>query len=104
MSTRSRRTSSTSTRSGARCTRRPAPNHGGAQLLSFTGAVFEAPIVARVRITSGDAAFTATSTDITVAGTQDLVAMDDFVYGEPRPLGPDAQVTVGNDFFRSAQN
>src|SRR5881409_41797 len=58
-----------------------APNHGGAQLLSFTGAVFEAPIVARVRITSGDAAFTATSTDITVAGTQDLVAMDDFVYG-----------------------
>ena len=81
-----------------------APNHGAAQLLSFTGAVFEAPIVARVRITSGDAAFTATSTDISVAGTQDLVAMDDFVYGEPRPLGPDAAVTVGNDFFRSGQN
>jgi plastocyanin len=82
-----------------------APNHAGAQLLSFTGAVFEAPIIARVRITSGDAGFTAASTDISVAGgTQDLVAMDDFVYGEPRPLGADVQVAVGNVFFRSGQN
>jgi plastocyanin len=82
-----------------------APNHAGAQLLSFTGAVFDAPIVARVRITSGDAGFTATSTDISVAGgTQDLVAMDDFVYGEPRPLGADVQVAVGNNFFRSGHN
>jgi plastocyanin len=81
-----------------------APNHAGAQLLSFTGAVFEAPIVARVRITSGDAALTATITDISDGGTQDLVVMDDFLFGEPRPLGPDANVTVGNTFFRSAQN
>ena len=81
-----------------------APNHAGAQLLSFTGAVFEAPIVARVRITSGDAALTATSTDVSAGGTQDLVVMDDFLYGEPRPLGPDVHVTVGNIFFRSAQN
>jgi len=82
-----------------------APNHTGAQLLlSFTGAVFEAPIVARVRITSGDAALTATINDISAGGTQDLVVMDDFVFGEPRPLGPDVHVTVGNIFFRSAQN
>jgi len=81
-----------------------APNHAGAQLLSFTGAVFEAPIVARVRITSGDAALTATINDISAGGTQDLVVMDDFLFGEPRPLGPDAHVTVGNVFFRSAQN
>jgi plastocyanin len=81
-----------------------APNHAGAQLLSFTGLVFEAPIVARVRITSGDAALTPTVTDVSTAGTQDLVVMDDFVFGEPRPLGPDAHVTVGNIFFRSAQN
>src|SRR5262245_27079897 len=80
------------------------PNHAGAQLLSFSGAVFQAPIVARVRITSGDAALTATINDISAGGTQDLVVMDDFVFGEPRPLGPDAQVTVGNDFFRSGQN
>jgi plastocyanin len=81
-----------------------APNHAGTQLLSFTGAVFEAPIVARVRITSGNAALTPTITDFSSGGTQDLVVMDDFVYGEPRPLGPDVHVSVGNDFFRSAQN
>ncbi len=78
-----------------------APNHASAQLLSFVGAVFEAPIVARVRITSGDAALTATSTDISAGGTQDLVVMDDFVYGEPHQI---AQVTVGNNYFRSAHN
>ncbi len=81
-----------------------APNHGGAQLLSFVGAVFEAPIVARVRITSGNAALTPTINDITAGGTQDLVVMDDFVFGEPRPLGADVHVTVGNTFFRSDRN
>jgi hypothetical protein len=62
-----------------------APNHSGAQLLSFTGAVFASPIVARVRITSGDAALTTTSTDLSAGGASDLVVMDDFIYGEPRP-------------------
>lgn len=81
-----------------------APNHEGAQLFSFTGAVFHAAIVARVRITSGDAALTATLNDISNGGTIDLAVMDDFVFGEPRPLGPDVHVTVGNDFFRSVQN
>jgi len=81
-----------------------APNHGGAQLLSFVGAVFEAPIVARVRITSGEAALTATNVDVTAGGAADLVVMDDFVYGEPRAAGPPAQVTVGNTFFRSVHN
>ena len=84
-----------------------APNHSSAQLLSFTGAVFAEPIVARVRITSGDAALIATSTDVSVGGAIDLVVMDDFVYGEPQALsggGPVAQVTVGNDFFQSTQN
>lgn len=63
-----------------------APNHAGTQLFSFIGAVFESPIIARVRITSGDAALTATSVDISAGGTTDLVLMDDFVYGEPQPL------------------
>ncbi len=81
-----------------------APNHSGAQLLSFVGAVFEAPIVARVRITSGEAALTATSIDVSAGGPKDLVVMDDFVYGEPRAAGPPAQVMVGNIFFRSAHN
>jgi plastocyanin len=83
-----------------------APNHGGAQLLSFVGAVFEAPIVARVRITSGTAALTPTIADVSTGGgtTQDLVVMDDFVFGEPHAAGPDIHVTVGNTFFRSVQN
>jgi plastocyanin len=81
-----------------------APNHSDAKLLSFVGAVFQAAIVARVRITSGDAALTATSTDISAGGNADLVVMDDFVYGEPRAAGPDAQVTVGNTYFRSVHN
>jgi len=63
-----------------------APNHSGTQLLSFTGAIFPSPIVARVRITSGDAALSATSIDVSAGGTKDLVVMDDFVYGEPHPL------------------
>ena len=77
-----------------------SPNHDGAHLLSFTGAVFEGPIVARVVITSGDAPLSATAVDVTAGGTQDLVVMDDFVYGEPRQPSS-AQVSVGNDFFRS---
>jgi hypothetical protein len=63
-----------------------APNHSGAQLLSFTGAVFAAPIIARARITSGDAALNGTILDVSAGGTADLVVMDDFVYGEPQPL------------------
>jgi len=63
-----------------------APSQDGTQLLSFTGAVFAAPIVARVRITSGDAALNAAITDLTAGGANDLVVMDDFVYGEPQPL------------------
>jgi hypothetical protein len=63
-----------------------APNHSGAQLLSFSGAVFATPIIARVRITSGDAALSTTITDASTGSNTDLVVMDDFVYGEPQPL------------------
>ena len=68
---------------GVRIALLKAPNHDSTQLLSFTGAVFDEPIIARVRITSGEAALTATSVDVSAGGTQDLVVMDDFVYGEP---------------------
>ena len=61
-------------------------SQGGAQLFSFIGAVFASPIIARVRITSGDAALNATIIDVSAGGTADLVVMDDFVYGEPQPL------------------
>lgn len=71
---------------GVRIALLKAPNHDSTQLLSFTGAVFDQPIIAYVRITSGEAALGTTSVDVTAGGTQDLVVMDDFVYGEPHPL------------------
>src|SRR5256886_7335982 len=63
-----------------------SPAHLGAQGFTFVGAVFNSAIVARVLITSGEAALDATITDVSADGTKDLVVMDDFVYGEPQPL------------------
>jgi len=63
-----------------------SPAHLGAQGFTFVGAIFNSAIVARVLITSGEAALDATSTDVSADGTKDLVVMDDFVYGEPQPL------------------
>lgn len=71
---------------GVRIASLEAPAHAGTHEFSFIGAVFTSPIVARVLITSGEAALNTTITDLSAGGTQDLVAMDDFVYGEPRPL------------------
>lgn len=48
--------------------------------LSFFGIVFNNPRIARVRITSGDVAPGPDD------GAQDVVVMDDFIYGEPQPL------------------
>ena len=64
----------------------PSPAHLGAQGFTFVGAVFDSAIVARVLITSGEAALDATNQDLSAGGTKDLVVMDDFIYGEPRPL------------------
>jgi len=63
-----------------------APANPGTRQFSFVGAVFDSPIIARVLITSGDAALSATAIDVSAGGTTDLVVMDDFVYGEPQPL------------------
>src|SRR4029077_13615911 len=60
-----------------------SPAHRGTQGVSFVGAVFESAIVARVRITSCEAALSTTITDVSAGGSPALVAMDDFVYGEP---------------------
>jgi hypothetical protein len=62
-----------------------APAHLGTQQFSFVGAVFPSAIVQRVLIFSGDAALNATIKDVSDGGTKDLVTMDDFIYGEPRP-------------------
>ena len=55
---------------------------------SFVGVMFDAPVVARVHITSGD--FDAALVPVPGGAGSDAVAMDDFIYGEPTvvPLPP----------------
>lgn len=55
-----------------------SPGNGGQ---SFFGVVFSDARIARVRITSGNVIPGPND-----AGRQDVVMMDDFLYGEPRPL------------------
>lgn len=57
-----------------------APELPGSSTFSFLGVSWADAIVGRVRITSGNAALGPTAND--GAGT-DVVAMDDFLYGEP---------------------
>jgi hypothetical protein len=54
------------------------PASQGSKNLSFLGATFEDARVARVRITSGNARIGTPE-----IGRRDVVAMDDFIYGEP---------------------
>jgi hypothetical protein len=49
----------------------------GNETFSFLGVLFDAPLVSRVRITSGNQILAAGNT------LTDLVVMDDFIYGEP---------------------
>jgi hypothetical protein len=59
-----------------------APGDGG---FSFFGIVFDEPVVARVRITTGDVRPGQDDGE----GGKDVVMMDDFLYGEPQPIsGP----------------
>ena len=51
---------------------------------SFVGVVFDLPIVAQVRITSGQRALGADVQDLSDGGNLDLVVMDDFLYAEPQ--------------------
>ncbi len=72
--------------SGYRIASVQAPARSGAHEYSFVGVVFDSPAIAKVLITSGEAALTPTIADLSVGGNRDLVVMDDFVYGEPQPL------------------
>ena len=63
-----------------------APRRSDDKGLSFVGAIFQSRIVARVRVISGD---TPIGPDDNVHGAgkkHDVVAMDDFIYGEPRAI------------------
>lgn len=65
-----------------------APVAPGSEGLSFLG-ITVGPgdrRIARVRITTGTAAIAAGVNDLSQGGTQDLVVMDDFIYGEPVAL------------------
>jgi hypothetical protein len=57
------------------------PASPGDASLSFFGIVFDEPLIARVRITTGN---TAPGPDDDEK--HDIVMMDDFIYGEPQPL------------------
>jgi hypothetical protein len=65
-----------------------APRRSDDRGLSFIGAKFDAGVVARVRITAGDTPIGADNFDnVKGAGVKrDIVVMDDFIYGEPRPI------------------
>jgi hypothetical protein len=53
---------------------------------SFVGVVFDASIVAQVRITSGQRALGADVQDLSDGGNLDLVVMDDYLYAEPQAI------------------
>ena len=63
-----------------------APVRSDAAGFSFVGVTFSHSVVARVRIFSGQAAITGLNADISAGGHADLVAMDDFISGEPHPI------------------
>jgi len=64
-----------------------APVRSDAAGFSFIGVVFESPIVAEVRITSGQRALGADVQDLSDGGNLDLAVMDDYLYGEPQGIG-----------------
>ena len=61
-----------------------APVRSDANGLSFVGVKYDAAVVARVKITSGDGALGAGVNDVTGGGTVDVVVVDNFIYGEPQ--------------------
>jgi hypothetical protein len=63
-----------------------APTRSNAAGLSFAGGKFDSPIIARVRITLGTGALSATVKDVTGGGTFDVVVTDNFIYGEPKAI------------------
>lgn len=62
-----------------------APVRSDAAGHSFVGVLYDRPLVARVEVTSGEAALAAVTDDLTDGGVHDLVITDDFLYGEPQP-------------------
>jgi len=68
------------------------PASEGDASLSFFGIVFEDPRIARVVITTGNAAPGPNDND-----RRDIVMMDDFIYGEPQPRGGVTEVLSSDE-------
>ncbi len=77
----------------------PVPATAGTATFSFLGVRFDAgERIERVRVTNGPTSLAAGVTDVSQAGTADLVVNDDFIFGEPQPAQPDTarpNVAVG---------
>lgn len=65
----------------------------GSETFSFLGVSFTDPVIARVRITSGNIALGPGVTDQN-GDTRDVVVMDDFLFGEPSRSVPDTGSTI----------
>jgi hypothetical protein len=63
-----------------------APVRSDAAGFSFVGVVFESPIVAEVRVTSGQQALGSGVEDLSDGGNLDLAVMDDYLYAEPQAI------------------
>jgi hypothetical protein len=63
-----------------------APVRSDAAGFSFVGVVFDSPIVAQVRISSGQRALGEGVQDLSDGGNLDLAVMDDYLYAEPREI------------------
>ena len=61
-----------------------APSASGSELFSFLGISFPDAVISRARITSGNAALAAGLAD-NQGDPNDLVVMDDFIFGNPVP-------------------
>jgi hypothetical protein len=53
---------------------------------SFVGVAFRSAVIGSVRITSGTAPLSPGVLDVSDGGVEDLVVMDDLIYGEPKGL------------------
>ena len=63
-----------------------APVRTDAAGFSFVGVVFDSPMVAEVRIASGQQALGAGVQDLSDGGNLDLAVMDDYLYAEPQAI------------------
>lgn len=73
------------------------PASPGSKTLSFAGVTFHDRRVYRVRITSGNTPLGQADRPSGLIGESDIVAMDDFIYGEPQPLLSDLNTAEDDD-------